>query len=921
MPSIEFVTSQFSKIFWLEASSRPQEEQDRYHIYGVFEYTIPPNLIRLNDSLQAIVNTHYNLRSTFKEHADDLIQVVHHNVFVKLDSYVVHSNDKCNALIRRIIELPFDLINGPLFRFTCIQNMVTNSTLFIPNFHHIIIDGTQFDKLMETISHHYHYTSNLVQHDQDCVAQLQAYIIWEAEQIKRADLQYWIKKAENYPLEIDLPYKHSLVDKRKTKENAALYQLDNELYDRVQEFSSKLGCSIFDIFKTVWALLICQYSNQTKIVITYPVNTRRKGFKSVKGAFLNACLFFFEVRGSFRSCISDQKKERRDMHNRYISIIEILSRLEKASFKCAISQADLAIIGPSLESKPGYRFKIGLGSTDLCMFLNTMGPSLQFGLVAAQNLFDNSMLDRLSKNFAKLLSRIVDNPDMDLAVLSCLTKDEYDLVVNQWNKTIVPYPQAAISRLFEEQVFKNPYKTAILYQNHEFSYQEINEKANQLARYIRHEYLMTTKNQLVGDVLIPICMGRGVEFIIALLAILKAGAAYVPIDPKHPKRRIQRLLDDINAPLMLTEHQLIIKIRSMRPKMKLIWQDKNILEKEDVNNLENMVVPSQLAYVIYTSGTTGQPKGVMIQHNSVVSLVKGVTYFNASERDTFAFFSDVAFDAATFELWGALLNGSRLFIPDNHLQIILDSSLFKKCLDQNNITVLWLTKTVFDLLFSSDKTLFSTLNYLLVGGESLNKDYMQSLLNSPYKPKHIINGYGPTENTTFSCTYDINQAISQLSSVPIGKPLSNRICYVLDKNLKPQPIGVVGELYVGGAGLARGYLNKEELNRERFIKNPFSKDQDGLFSRLYKTEDYVKWLPNGDLEYIARQDSQIKLRGYRIELQEIESQLLIYPGIKQSLILLKDMGGDKYLIAYYVSDYQLDEEAIRSFMCSGSDLM
>jgi amino acid adenylation domain-containing protein len=915
LASIEFKASQYSKVFWLEALRKPRHEQVRYHIYGVFEYNISPDFIRLNDALQAVVNTNYNLRSSFKEQSDDLLQVVQQNVLAKLECYVVGSLEECQAIIQKVVEEPFNLADGPLFRFVCIQNRATKTTIFITNFHHIIIDGTQFDNLMREIAYHYHNPPDLTQSDIESLAGLQSYITWETEQIKGANIKYWLEKVKDYPLQIDLPYQSPLLDQVKPIRNAKLYQLDDKLYSGVQKLALELGCSIFEIMRTVWGLLICQYANQDKVIITYPFNTRRGAHKGVKGAFLNLCLFAFARSGSFRESINLQKKERRDLCNRYASMIELSSHLKGDLFSCAISQAELLIKGPILEDVPDYKFVIESGSTELCMYFNPDDASLKYGLVAVQNLFDEFMLDKLSKHLVTLLTKVVENPDVDLSGLSCLTASEYELVINQWNKTTSPYPKSkTISQLFEEQVSNNPKQTAVIYQNQQISYQEINARANQLANLILKEYIAL--KETLEDVLIPIYMEPGIEFIIAVLAILKSGAAYVPIDPKHPDNRIQFVLDDLRADFIITEEHLVAKIKAIQPAVKPILPAKEILVKEHANNLKVHPKPSNLAYVKYTSGTTGKPKGVMVEHRNVVSLVKGISYFSADESDTFAFFADVAFDAATFEIFAALLNGSRLYIPHNRLEILLEADLFKACLLQNSITVLWLTKTVFDVLYTLDEKLFASLKYLLVGGEALNKGYMEALLHSQYRPKYIINGYGPTENTTFSCTYSLAEEMTQFNSVPIGQPLANRVSYVLDKNLKPQPIGVTGELYVGGAGLARGYLNQEQLTKERFIPNPFNEDQDKISSRLYKTEDLVKWLPNGNLEYLGRHDSQVKLRGYRIELQEIEAQQLLYPEVRQAIVLLKEINGEKHLVSYYVADRRLDEKDMRSFLAA-----
>ncbi|MHB9148389.1 MAG: amino acid adenylation domain-containing protein, partial [Candidatus Amoebophilus sp.] len=434
------------------------------------------------------------------------------------------------------------------------------------------------------------------------------------------------------------------------------------------------------------------------------------------------------------------------------------------------------------------------------------------------------------------------------------------------------------------------------------------------------------------------------QMLIAILAVLKSGGAYVPMDPSYPDDRIAYLLADTNAKVVLASEVYQARLEKLsqaigKEEIGIVAIDSKEIQDEllvqPTANLKPATTSTSLAYVIYTSGTTGHPKGVMIGHTGVVSLVKGVDYVHIDSNDCFIQLADIAFDAATFEIWGGLLNGARLFIPSDRSSLFADMSLFKHTIITNGISVLWLTKTLFDQLVLLDASIFKEIKYLLVGGEALNQELMLRLISSANAPQNVINGYGPTENTTFSCTFNLSKESTVCSdSIPIGKPLSSRKTYVLDSRLRPLPIGAIGELYVGGDGLARGYLNRPELTRERFIVNPFQTKQEkqeksygesGRNARLYKTGDLVRWLSDGNLEYIGRNDFQVKLRGYRIELGEIESALLSYAGIKQAVVLAKEhksIGGDgslagsKYLVGYYVSDNKLDETVLLSYLQS-----
>ena len=917
MSSIEFLASQYSKIFWFESIRRNEKEQARYHIYGVYHYEVSPDFYRLEYALQAAVNNNYNLRSNFIDRKAELLQIIHDDVKVVLNKYSVNNEIEYQKILKECIELPFNLADGPLFRFSYIDNKTTGIVTFVPNFHHIIMDGTQYDELMQTIAYHYHHHPDLTQTDNNEIQKLQAYIKWEQKQINTADVYYWVEKFKNYPLAIDLPLQHTIPDSNQAYEVAQLYHLKNELYERLTLFSQQSNCSVFDILKSVLALLVSQYSNQSKVIIAYPFNTRRKEHKCVKGAFLNTWLYGFNRDSTFTACLNEQKNDRRYARHRYANIIDIADQLQSITFSVSISQAELLIEGPILEIVPSYTFKIGLGSSDLCLFFNTKHNNLQYGWVASAKLFDEKALSQFNDYFCQLLESIIETPGADMMRLSCLSADEYHRIVYQWNLTGKKSPDfKTICQVFETQAAKTPNHTAILFQGLEISFRTLDERANRLAWYIRKEYQSVTNNPLNPDTLIPICMERGFDLITGILAILKAGAAYVPIDPTHPDNRIRWILEDINAQLVVTTSDFLSKINKICPNHKEILVDKNLFSHESSDPVSLSICSNDLAYVIYTSGTTGKPKGVMIQHSNVTSLVCDVSYFTADMQDTFALFSDITFDAATFEIWGALLNGARLFIPDDRLELLSNSTQLKDAIRDVGISVMWLTKSLFDFLFNSDETIFAALRYLLVGGEELDRNRILNLVHSKYSPLNLVNGYGPTENTTFSCTYHINREITQFSSVPIGTPLTNRTVYVLDDHLQPMPIGAVGELYVGGAGIAKGYLNRPELTCSRFIPNPFMTDAGTHSHYLYRTEDLVRWLPDGNLEYVGRKDFQVKLLGYRIELREIEALLSEYAGISQSVVLLKEQDGDKYLVAYYVASAVLDSTALRAHLAA-----
>lgn len=478
---------------------------------------------------------------------------------------------------------------------------------------------------------------------------------------------------------------------------------------------------------------------------------------------------------------------------------------------------------------------------------------------------------------------------LDRKLLPSLVNREQHSVYN-WNKTATAYPQhKTIHQLFEEQAACTPHHIAIISDNNQLTYEALNQRANQLAHYLRATYTIE------ADDLIALCLERTEHTIIGILGVLKAGAAYVPIESNCPEERLRYILDDTRAKILLTD------LRSL--------QDNLIVQP--THNPEPLVQSHHLAYIMYTSGTTGRPKGVMIEHRNVVSLIKNTDYIQLASHDVVLQLANMAFDGATFEIYSALFSGATLCIPQNPLGLISDVLQLKHYLEQYNVTILWLTTAVFEQLYASSASLFKDIEYLIIGGEIVNPRLVTSLACSHNKPRHFINAYGPTENTTFSTTYEIfPENLRDAQAIPIGKPIHNKTAYIVDEEGCPVPVGCIGELYVGGEGLARGYLNQPELTTQKFIVSPFQPN-----ARLYKTGDRARYLPDGTIEYVGRNDFQVKMRGFRIELGEIENQLSTYPGIKQAIVQVQENEPQhKILVAYYVADKKIEAHILLHYL-------
>jgi amino acid adenylation domain-containing protein len=473
-----------------------------------------------------------------------------------------------------------------------------------------------------------------------------------------------------------------------------------------------------------------------------------------------------------------------------------------------------------------------------------------------------------------------------------------------WNDTQKNYfRDKSIHQLFEEQVEYTPDAIAVVFQEQNLTYQQLNHRANQVAQYL--QTLGVGAETLVG-----ICIDPSLEMVVGLLGILKAGGAYVPLSPAYPQERLAFMLTDTQISVVLTQKELVDKLPQHEARVICLDTDWEIINQQTSEKPNSSVKPENLAYVMYTSGSTGQPKGVSVVHRGVVRLVKETNYISFTNTEVFLQLAPISFDASTFEIWGCLLNGGRLVIYPSNTPSLNELG---QVIQQYQVTTLWLTAGLFHLMVDENIHGLKPLRQLLAGGDVLSVPHVQKFLQTVENCK-LINGYGPTENTTFTCCYHITEPINPNVSIPIGRPIANTQVYILDHNLQPVTMGATGELYIGGDGLARGYLNRPELTKEKFIPNHFSRD---LEARLYKTGDLARYLPDGNIEFLGRIDNQVKIRGFRIELGEIEREIAQHPHVRENMVLARqDRTGEKRLVAYIVphqhSTYR--QETIRSFL-------
>ncbi len=527
---------------------------------------------------------------------------------------------------------------------------------------------------------------------------------------------------------------------------------------------------------------------------------------------------------------------------------------------------------------------------DLSLYLTDAGDEIWLEVEYCTDLFDEGMIWRMVGHFQRLLEGVVADPEQSIDQLPLLTEDERHQILVQWNDARTDYRrEKCVHELFEEQVERAPNAAAVICGNEQLTYRELNARANRLAHHL-------SSLGVAPEHRVILLLDRSVEFLVGVLAILKSGASYVPLDTSEPPARLRLLVEDTEASVLLSCGGLDPDLHLSGIQRVLLDDEALHLERQPDTNPSRRNTADDLACVMYTSGSTGRPKGVMVPHRAIVRLVCGANYILFDEPQRFLVLASPAFDASTFELWGALSHGSTCVVYPGRG---LDLDHLDRLLREQAVTCLWLTASLFNAVVDHRMEALAGLSHLIIGGEALSIDHVRRF-RARVPAVALLNGYGPTEGTTFTCTYAIPRELpAQWTAIPIGRPIANTQVYVLDAARQPVPIGVPGELYIGGDGLARGYLNRPDLTQEKFVPDPFAPRAD---AQLYRTGDRVRWRVDGNLDFLGRLDHQVKLRGYRIEPGEIEAMLLRHPSVREAVVMAhEDQPGDRRLAAYVVA--------------------
>lgn len=865
-----------------------------YNIYTGMHFNGPLDFLALERSINEVIRRHESLRTIFPIVDNQPVQRV-----VPYQPRPLETIDLCHLPnaerekeFKRVAteesKRAFDLANGPLFRAALVQLSETNFELLF-NIHHIIADGWSIGQLFKEVDAMYAaFSAGQASPFPELPVQYADFAVWQRQWLiengHNDQLEHW-KKQLSGPLPIlELPADHPRPNIQSFQGTIHTFTVPLEIVNKLRALGQRADATLFMTLLAAFKVLLFRYTGQEDLIVGTPVAGRtRTEIERLIGLFVNTLVL--------RTDMADNP-----------SFLQILTRIKSISLD-AFAHQDVPfehlvdVLQPERDAARSPVFQVmfayekvrtvvreidnSTAKFDLTLYFWEGADQLTGRFEYSTDLFESATIQRMAGHLLTLLEAITSNPDQRIADLPLLLEAEKQLL-NKWNETEQDYPrESCLHQLFEKQAEQTPDKVAVVFENEQLTYRQLNQRANQLAHYLRALGVST-------ETPVGLSMARSAEMVVALLGILKAGGTYIPMDPLFPQHRLDYMLEASETRILLTRGNASAQPTSIQ--IVDMDGDRSVISQYSSENLPNNTQPDNLAYIIFTSGSTGNPKGVQIPHRAVVNFLTSMRRTpGLTADDRLLSVTTLSFDISVLEIFLPLTTGACVTVVPG--ESVYDGAALIRQLQTGKITVMQATPATWQMLISAgwqgDKKL-----KVLCGGESMSQDLAEWLTEHTGS---VWNMYGPTETTVWSTLSEITP---DTKMVTIGHPIANTQIYILDQNLSPVPIGVTGELFIAGDGVGRGYRNQPELSDERFLPDPFRKNG----SRMYKTSDQARFLPDGKIDFTGRTDFQVKIRGFRIELGEIETLLNSHPDISGALVMAReDTPGDKRLVAYLIS--------------------
>ncbi|RKI05864.1 amino acid adenylation domain-containing protein, partial [Corallococcus praedator] len=897
-----------------------------YNVPGVLVLGGTLNASALEQSLQALVQRHEALRTTFASEGDSPVQRIHAEGRLSLSVIDLESlpEERREAEARRhsAVEAtrPFDLGTGPLVRAVLVRLEARRHWLLL-TLHHIVSDGWSIGVFARELGSLYRaFASGQPAALPALPLQYADFSLWQRQWLRgdvlQAELDWWRQQLVDAPTALELPTDKPRPATQSFRGASLPVTLSPELSASVKALAAREGATAFMVLLAGFQLLLSRYAGQDDVLVGSAIaNRNRAETEGLIGFFVNTLVLRARIdpRASFRSLLAQVKATTLAAYaHQDLPFEKLVEGMQGAR---DLSRSPLFQVAFTLQNAPvgalelpGLRLELRSGEIttakfDLDFSLQERDGAFSGELNFSTDLFTPTTVARMVTHLQALLGALTSRPEVPVSRHSLLQGSERQRVLVDWNATHRPLTPHGVPELFAPHVLRAPDAVAVQVEGRSLTYAALEARANQLARHL-------LASGLRPEARVALCVERGLGLVVGMLGILKAGGCYVPMDPAYPRPRLAFMFEDAGICAVVAQQELLGALPVHSLPTVCLDSDAAVLDRQSVLPPEGVVVdPEQLAYVLYTSGSTGRPKGVGITHHSIAHLVRDTNYVRLTPDDCMVQAGTPSFDLATFEVWGALLNGARLVILPR--DVTLSPRELARTLREVGATTALFATALFHTVAREVPDAFATMRVVLFAGEAANADAARGVLRAE-PPGRLVNLYGPTETTVGVTTHDLVDLLEHATSVPIGRPMTRVQTYVLDAHGQPVPVGVPGELYLGGDGLARGYLGRPELTAERFVPSPFG-DVPG--ARLYRTGDRVRWLPEGTLDFLGRIDTQVKLRGFRIELSEVEAILRQHPSVKAAVAGVLDGGaGDPRLVAWYVPGTPVDAAELRAFV-------